>query len=51
MTSFSKAVTRALAKLANRAMKIQVNIQDGDVMASADESIVYVTPMKWKGAA
>lgn len=51
VTSFSEADTRALAKLANRAMKIQVNIQDGDVMVSADESIVYVTPMKWKGAA
>jgi hypothetical protein len=31
-------------------MKMQVNIQDGDVMVSVDDSIVYVTPVKWKSA-
>jgi hypothetical protein len=31
-------------------MKLQVNIQDGDVMVSVDGSIVYVTPVKWKSA-
>lgn len=51
VTSFSEADTKALAKLASRAMKIQVNIQDGDVMVSFNDSIVYVTPMKWKVAA
>lgn len=51
VTCISEADTRALAKLASRAMKIQVNIQDGDVMVSLDESVVYVTLMKWKGAA
>ncbi len=40
--------TAALEQLANRTMKIQVNIQDGDVMVSVDDQIVYVTPVKWK---
>ena len=42
--------TRELAKLASRSMKLQVNIQDGDVMVSVDESIVYVTPITLKAA-
>jgi hypothetical protein len=29
-------------------MKLQVNIQDGAVMLSVDDSIVYVTPINWK---
>lgn len=49
--NFSETDTAALANLANRAMKLQVNIQDGDVMVGVDESIVYVTPDTWKGAA
>ena len=43
--------TGALTKMANRTMKLQVNIQDGDVMVSIGDSIVYVTPQKWKSAA
>lgn len=49
--NFSETDTGALAKLANRAMRLQVNIQDGDVMVSVDDSVVYVTPVKWKSAA
>jgi uncharacterized protein YaeQ len=49
--NFSEADTAALAKLANRAMKLQVNILDGDVMVSVDESVVYITPTPWKIAA
>jgi uncharacterized protein YaeQ len=49
--NFSESDTGALAKLASRAMKLQINIQDGDVMVSVDDSIVYVTPVKWKSAA
>ncbi len=49
--NFSEIDTAALAKLASRAMKLQVNIQDGDVMVSVDESVVYVAPGTWKGAA
>ena len=46
----SEAETTALAGLASRAMKMQVNIQDGEVMVSADEGMVYVTPGVWKGS-
>ena len=49
--SFSEPDTAALAKLASRAMKLQVNIQDGDVMVSVDDSVVYITPVEWKSAA
>ncbi len=49
--NFTEADTTALAKLANRAMKLQINIQDGDVMISIDDRIVNVTPVKWKAAA
>uniref|UniRef100_UPI003A8DF41D YaeQ family protein n=1 Tax=Celeribacter sp. TaxID=1890673 RepID=UPI003A8DF41D len=49
--NFSEADTAALAKLASRAMKLQVNIQDGEVMVSVDENVVYVVPGTWKGAA
>jgi uncharacterized protein YaeQ len=48
---FSETDTGALAKLASRAMKLQINIQDGEVMVSVGDSIVYVTPAKWKSAA
>ncbi|WP_353471922.1 YaeQ family protein [Salipiger sp. H15] len=49
--NISEEATRDLAELASRTMKLQVNIQDGDVMVSADDRIVYVTPVKWKDAA
>ncbi len=49
--NFSETDTIALAKLASRAMKLQINIQDGDVMISVGDSVVYVTPEKWKTAA
>ena len=49
--NFSEKDTGELAKLASRAMNLQVNIQDGDVMVSAGETIVNVTPLKWKSAA
>ena len=48
--NFAEAETEALAKLANRTMKLQINIQDGEVMVSVDDSIVYVTPVEWKSA-
>jgi uncharacterized protein YaeQ len=50
VVNFSENDTSELEKLANRSMKLQVNIQDGDVMVSVDGSIVYVTPVKWKNA-
>ena len=48
--NFSESDTDELAKQASRSMKLQVNIQDGDVMVSVDDSIVYVSPVKWKNA-
>jgi len=42
--------TSDLAALAQRSMKLQVNIQDGEVMVSVEDSIVYVTPVSWKAA-
>ncbi|WP_323783168.1 YaeQ family protein [Leisingera sp.] len=50
VVNFSEAATRDLGNLASRSMKLQVNIQDGDIMVSADDSIVYVTQAKWKNA-
>jgi hypothetical protein len=32
-------------------MKLQINIQNGEVMVNVGDSIVYVTPAKWKSAA
>ena len=46
--NFSETDTSELAKQASRSMKLQVNIQDCDVMVSVGGSIVYVTPIKWK---
>ena len=46
--NFSETDTSELAKQASRSMKLQVNIQDRDVMVSVGGSIVYVTPIKWK---
>jgi hypothetical protein len=40
-----------LAKLASCAIKLQINIQDGDVMVSVGDRIVNVTPLKRKIAA
>lgn len=48
---FSEADAGALAKLANRAMKLQINIQDGQVLVNVGDSIVYITPAKWKSTA
>lgn len=51
VVNLSDTDTAALAKLASRAMKLQVNIQEGDVMVSVDDHVVYVTPVEWKSAA
>ena len=51
VTNFSEKDTGELAKLASRAMRLQINIQDGDVMVSVGDRIVYMTPLKWKSAA
>lgn len=48
VVNLAEAETLELANLANRSMKVQVNIQEGDVMLSVDDNIVYVTPNVWK---
>ena len=48
VVNFSDSDTAALATLANRAMKLQINIHDGDVMVSVDDTIINVTPQTWK---
>lgn len=49
--NLSEDETEALAALSNRAMKLQVNIQDGEVSVSSDDAMVYVNPVAWKTAA
>lgn len=51
VVNFSEADTAALSKLASRTMKLQINIHGGDLMVSAGDEIVYVTPLRWKSAA
>ena len=46
--NLAEAETNELAQQANRSMKLQVNVQEGDLMVSVDDSIVYVTPITWK---
>lgn len=46
--NFSETDTGALANLAARSMRLQVNIQDGEVMVSVGDSIVNVSPEIWK---
>jgi len=48
--NLSEKDTTELGKLASRSMKLQVNIQGGDVMVSVDDRIIYVTPVAWKNA-
>ena len=51
VVNFPQADTDTLAARAGRAMKLQVNIQDGEVMISLEDQIVYVSPQQWKSAA
>lgn len=46
--NLSETETQALATLASRAMKLQVNIQDGEVTVSSDDNMVYMNPVMWK---
>lgn len=51
VVNFAEEETGALARLADRSMKMQVNIQDGEVMVSVGDEIVYVSPVVWKAGA
>ncbi|MGN0933285.1 YaeQ family protein [Falsigemmobacter intermedius] len=46
--SFAEADTAELARHISRSMRIQVNIQDGDLMISFDDATLYVTPAIWQ---
>jgi len=48
VVNLAQSETRELAKLADRSMQMQVNIQEGDVMVSVGDDIVYVTPNQLK---
>lgn len=50
VVTFSETDTAALAALANRSMKLQVNIQEGEIMVSLDEAVLYLTPTTLKTA-
>lgn len=43
----AEAEKNELIQQANRSMKLQINVQQGDLMVSIDYSIVYVTPITW----
>ena len=51
VVNLPQSETAELAAQASRSMKLQVTIQDGEVMASGDDGMVYVTPVTWKDAA
>jgi len=40
--------TKALAKLANRTMQLQVSIQDGEVMINSEDEVHHIVPIEWK---
>ncbi|MDC1311494.1 YaeQ family protein [Burkholderiales bacterium] len=46
--NFSYKNSSELEQLLDRSMKLQLSIQDGDVMVGADESVVYLTLINWK---
>jgi len=48
VANLSKNDMSELGKRANRSMKLQVNIQDGYVMVSVNDSVFHVTPVIWK---
>lgn len=50
VVNISDRASVELAKQASRSMRVQINVQDGDVMVSVDGNIVHVTPVKWKNA-
>ena len=50
VVNLSGSETSDLEKMANRSMKLQVTIQNGEVMASVGDNIVYVNPVIWKPA-
>jgi len=50
VVNLAQPETKELAKLADCSMQMQVNIQEGEVMISVGDNIVYVNPTEWKPA-
>ncbi|WP_299871047.1 YaeQ family protein [uncultured Sulfitobacter sp.] len=50
VVNLAQSESKQLAELASRSMQMQVNIQEGEVMVSVGDSIVYVNPMELKAA-
>ena len=50
VVNLAQLQTKELAQLAARSMQIQVNIQEGEVMVSVGDNVVYVTPTELKAA-
>jgi len=49
--NFTEADIAALAARVGRSMRMQVNVQDGELMISVDDDICYITPTVWKQGA
>ena len=50
MVNLAQSESKQLAELASRTMQMQVNIQEGEVMVSVGDNIVYVSPLELKSA-
>ena len=50
VVNLSERETSDLGNLAHRSMKLQVNIQDGEVMVSVNDGMVYLSPTEWKSS-
>jgi uncharacterized protein YaeQ len=48
VVNFSETATAELAEKAGRSMRMQVNIQDAELMVSVDDAISYITPVIWQ---
>lgn len=48
VVSLSETDVHELAQRVDRSMKLQVNIQDGEVMVNLGDNVTYLTPTKWK---
>jgi uncharacterized protein YaeQ len=46
--NFSYQDSKEVEHLLDRSIKMQINIEDGDVMVSVGESVVYMTLIEWK---
>ncbi|WP_376873599.1 YaeQ family protein [Albirhodobacter sp. R86504] len=50
VVNLAQSSVAELAARAGRSMRLQVNVQDGDVMVSVDDEIIYLTPTTLKSS-